>query len=222
MTAQPVQRRAAVRVLIMVVLVAGNIAMALALSRRSLQIDPTAPRPERTCSHDTTAGNNVPHDDCLDRVSPPVATGQSDNPNQGGKPSKEELSKLKANMPSDEEISELLAKADEKVSTFEKAVTSAKPHLDKFDTNQATNYLNAASTAHQLIQATKKNGPSAYRLIGVLATLDDLSVDAANGSAYLLAADEQQVLKGNAPDMHTQGAVIALITAGTACNEFLN
>ncbi len=149
----------------------------------------------------------------------PVATGQSDNPNQGGKPSKEELSKLKANMPSDEEISELLAKADEKVSTFEKAVTSAKPHLDKFDTNQATNYLNAASTAHQLIQATKKNGPSAYRLIGVLATLDDLSVDAANGSAYLLAADEQQVLKGNAPDMHTQGAVIALITAGTACND---
>jgi hypothetical protein len=37
------------------------------------------------------------------------------------------------------EFLELLAKADEKVSTFEAAVKNAKPALDRIDTKYATN-----------------------------------------------------------------------------------
>jgi hypothetical protein len=149
-----------------------------------------------------------------------VAKGQSNIAAQNRTPSKEELSKLQASMPSQEELSELLAKADENVSNFENAVRNAKPQLDKIDTKYATNYLDAASTAHLLIGATNKNGPSAYRLIGVLATLDDLSLDAASGSAFLLGADEDRVVsKGAAPDMGTRSDLLTLTAAGKACND---
>ncbi len=56
-------------------------------------------------------------------------------------------------------------------------------------------------------------------LVGVLTTLDDLSLDAANGTAFLLAADEDRVAKGATPDTGTRGAVLALSSAGTSCND---
>jgi hypothetical protein len=147
------------------------------------------------------------------------AMGQNKVADQGKTLSKEEASKLQATMPSKEEISELLTKADEKVCAFEMAVRNAKPYLDKVDTKYAANFLDAASTAHTLIQNMNKNGPSAYGLVGVLATLDDLSLDAANGTVFLLAADEDQTVKGKAPNMGTRDAVIALNAAGTACHD---
>lgn len=70
--------------------------------------------------------------------------------------SKEALSELRRSMPSEREFSELLAKANEKVSAFEAAVKNAKPYLDKIDTKYATNYLDAAATAHELISMTPK------------------------------------------------------------------
>jgi hypothetical protein len=82
-------------------------------------------------------------------------------------------------------ISELLAKADAKVSVFEAAVKNAKPGLDRIDTKYATNYLDGAATAHLLISKAIKNGPTAYALVGVLTTPDDLSLNAASGSAFL-------------------------------------
>jgi hypothetical protein len=149
----------------------------------------------------------------------PVAMGQNKSTAQRTAPSKEEFSKLQASMPSKEEISELLAKADEKISTFEQAVRNAKPNLDKINTEYAKNYLDAASTAHTLIQVTKQNGPSAYRLVGILATMDDLSLDAANGTVFLLAADNQRLSQGKPADMIAEVAVLGLTTAGTACND---
>jgi len=149
----------------------------------------------------------------------PVAMGQSNGTIQRTTPSKEQLSKLEASMRSKEELSELLAKADEKVSTFELAVRNARPLLDKINTKYATNYLDAASTAHTLIQATNEKGASAYRLVGILATMDDLSLDAANGSVFLLGADDEAVRQGKPPDMDAMSSVIALTTAGTACND---
>ncbi len=112
-------------------------------------------------------------------------------------------------MPSEKEFSELLAKADEKVSTFEAAVKSAKARLDKVNAKYAANYLDAAATAHLLISKTIKNGPTAYGLVGVLTTLDDLSLDAANGNVFLLAGDQGQ----------TTPEVFALSAAGTSCND---
>ena len=50
-------------------------------------------------------------------------------------------------MPSKEEVSELVTKADEKVSGFEEAVKNAKPHLDRINPKLTTNYMDAASTA---------------------------------------------------------------------------
>ena len=87
--------------------------------------------------------------------------------------SKDVFSELQRNMPSEKEFSELLAKADEKVSSFEAAVQNAKPGLDRINAKYARNYLGAAATAHSLISKTMKNGPTAYSLVGVLTTLDD-------------------------------------------------
>jgi hypothetical protein len=142
-----------------------------------------------------------------------VAMGQSSNANQ--RTSSTDVQK----MPSSEEISELLAKADQKVSVFESAVKVAKSRLDAINPDYAKNYLDAAATAHQLISSTSK-GASAYGLVGILATLDDLSLDAANGSLYLIANDEDLVVgKGATRDAGTVNVVSALTAAGTACND---
>jgi hypothetical protein len=146
--------------------------------------------------------------------------GQSNSANQGSAPPQKEISELKNGMPSEQEVSELLAKADQKVSAFEQAVKIAKSRLDSIDPQYARNYLDAASTAHQLISATNKNGVSAYRLIGVLVTLDDLSLDAANGSLFLMTNDESLVItKHTAADMGTVSVVSALSSSGTSCND---
>ena len=141
---------------------------------------------------------------CYAQTKPPAST------------SKDALIELQRSMPSEREFSELLAKADEKVSAFEAAVKNAKPHLDKINAKYATNYLDAAATAHELISQTLKNGSSAYKLVGVLTTLDDLSLDAASGNVLLLSAD---ATKGRLPDAATGSAVLALSTTGTACND---
>jgi hypothetical protein len=125
----------------------------------------------------------------------------------------EALSELRRNMPSERELSELLAKADEKVSAFEAAVKNAKPGLDKTDTKYARNYLEAAATAHLLISETIKNGPTAYRLVGVLGTLDDLSRDAAKGTVFLLIAEMDR------PTPEGGTVALSLSAVGTACND---
>src|SRR5258708_13704266 len=104
---------------------------------------------------------------CYAQTRPPAST------------SKDALIELQRSMPSEKEFSELLAKADEKVSAFEAAVKNAKPRLDKINTKYATNYLDAAATAHTVISKTLKNGPTAYALVTILTTLDDLSLHAA-------------------------------------------
>ena len=58
-----------------------------------------------------------------------------------------------------------------------------------------------------------------YSLVGILATLDDLSLDAASGNTFLLAADRDRVAKGATSDMGTRSAVLALSSAGTSCND---
>src|SRR5258708_9561881 len=133
-------------------------------------------------------------------VSPAIATPQN---------SKEAISELQRNMPSEKEFADLLAKADQKVSTFEAAVKDAKTRLDKIDAKYAANYLDGAATAHSLLSKTIKNGSTAYAIVGILTTLDDLSLDAATGGAFLLAANQGQTT----PEMLTLSA------AGTACND---
>ena len=89
-------------------------------------------------------------------------------------------------MPSNDEIFELLAKAEEKVSAFESGLKSIKTDLDKADPKSSPKYLDAATAAHKIIKDIRKNGPSAYALVGLVTTLDDLSLDAATASITLL------------------------------------
>ena len=122
-------------------------------------------------------------------------------------------------MPSKEEVSELITKADEKVSAFEAAVKNAQPNLDKINPVLVTNYTEAASTAHTIIKGMQKNGASAYSLVSLLATLDDLALNASTASVQLLRTDEEQVTKGKQPDVGRLSSVILLNSAGMACND---
>jgi len=120
------------------------------------------------------------------------------------------LGQSKSSLPSKDEIFELLSKANEKISGFEEAVRTVRPVLDKIDPKLSKNYLDAASTAHLLIKKMNANGPSAYRLVGLLATIDDLSRQAANASVFLLMNNPSQ---GSVP------FVMTLTASGTACND---
>ena len=100
------------------------------------------------------------------------------------------FAQTETNPPSGAELSELVSKADQKISGFESAVKSAKPHLDKIDSKLFVNYSDAASTAHVIVQTLQKSGPSAEGLVLLLATLDDLSLNAATANTQLLNTDE--------------------------------
>jgi hypothetical protein len=124
------------------------------------------------------------------------------------------LGQTETSIPSKDEIFELLDKADQKISAFEDSVRSSRPKLDEIDPKLAINYLDATSTAHLMVQAMHKNGASGYVLVGLLATLDDLSLDAANASVKLLYPT-----KARQPNAEAVAAVVLLSNSGTACND---
>lgn len=131
----------------------------------------------------------------------------------------QEKATTQAVMPSQEEISDLLKKADEKVVSFEEAVKNAKPYLDKVNPKLFTTYTDASSDAHAIISGMQTKGMSAYGLVALLATLDDLSLNAATASVQLLRVDEDHVIKGAKPDLGALAAVIVLNNASTSCND---
>ena len=92
-------------------------------------------------------------------------------------------------MPSKEELGELLSKASQKITGFQEAVLSAKTYLDQQDPKLVPNYMDTAKTAQEAIKIAQKEGASAYRLVAVLSLLDDMTVDAANGSFWLMQED---------------------------------
>jgi hypothetical protein len=124
-----------------------------------------------------------------------------------------------ASLPSKAEISELLSKADEKVSGFEQAIKTVKPTLAGIDFSLTAKELDAASTTHTIIQAIQKNGPTGYGLVGLVATLDDLNSNASRSALVLVSADRDRVLTGGRSDPNTAGFVVALTSAGNACND---
>jgi hypothetical protein len=67
-------------------------------------------------------------------------------------------------MPSKEEFSELLSKADQQVSAFERTVKTVTPSSDGPISDLATKGLEAASAAHTIISAQQRNGPTGYGL----------------------------------------------------------
>jgi hypothetical protein len=118
-------------------------------------------------------------------------------------------------MPSNDEISELLAKAEQKVTGFESAVRSVKPDLDKADPKLSKMYGDAASAARVIISSIRKNGPSAYALTSLVTTLDDLSLDAATATVQLLLL---RVQSGQTAATRLD-FVIPLMTSKNECSD---
>jgi hypothetical protein len=96
-------------------------------------------------------------------------------------------------LPSDEEIGDLLDKATEYVQTYQRAFTNAKHTLDKSPTpgfiEKATQLC---SQANFTIASIKKNGPSAFALVSLIAVLDDMSLNGARASSMAMIVGMQE------------------------------
>lgn len=98
-------------------------------------------------------------------------------------------------LPSEEEIGDLLNKASEYVQTYRQTFTNTKPSLDKAPTPGFFDKgIELSSQASGSIAAIKENGSSAYALVGLIAILDDMSLNAARASAMtmILALEEDK------------------------------
>jgi hypothetical protein len=121
-------------------------------------------------------------------------------------------------LPSEEEIGELLSKASEYVQTYQQTFTSSKPSLDKAATPgfYAKGMEQSAQASHA-IAAIKKNGSSAYALVGLIAILDDMSLNGARASAAtaLVALRENQA----DPKNHARSDFVSLAQAEKNCYD---
>lgn len=126
---------------------------------------------------------------------------------------------MRASMPSNQEISELLSKAEEKVAGFEQAMKVVKPALDRIDSGLMSKALEGASSVHGIISAVQKNGPTGYGLVLLVTSLDDLNSNASKGALLLVSTDRDRVVTGGRPDNNVPGYVVALTSAGNACND---
>jgi len=121
-----------------------------------------------------------------------------------------------AAMPSEAEIGELAAKASEKVEAFQKTLDSVKPFLDKADSSAYAKDKNAVEGARTILAALKKNGRSAYILVSLLATLDDLNLDATQDSTAILLYGAHAMADGKRPPDGMTTAVLMLTSTGSA------
>lgn len=119
----------------------------------------------------------------------------------------------KPTAPSREEISELVAKAEEKVSSFEDAVRHVKPILESQQTDLLGKDAKAAEKAHKLIRGLQQNNPSAYALVALIATLDDISLDASRTATLVIMTGLNKI------DAETQGRLTLLWNAQNSCSD---
>jgi hypothetical protein len=120
---------------------------------------------------------------------------------------------VKPTAPSTEEISELVDKAEEKVTSFEDAVRRVKPVLESQQTDLLTKNTSAAENAHKLIRGLQRNGPSAYSLVALIATLDDISLNASRTATLVIMS------KPNEIGAETQGRLTLLWNAQNSCSD---
>lgn len=121
-----------------------------------------------------------------------------------------------ANMPSEAEIGELTAKAAEKLEAFQKTLDSVKPFLDKADPSAYKKDSEAIDTGRAILAALKKNGRSAYGLVGLLTTLDDLDLDATQDSSAILIFGTRAMADGRNPPDGMTTAVLMLTSAASS------
>lgn len=105
-----------------------------------------------------------------------------------------------APLPEDAEVLQLVSQADQKVTSFESSLKSAKPLLDKISPDTFKEDAGAASDAHVLVHQIQKNGPTAVRLFGLLATMDDLTLDARTLQYAFMASYAKSLIQSGTPD----------------------
>jgi hypothetical protein len=121
-------------------------------------------------------------------------------------------------LPSEEEIGELLSKASEYVQTYQQTFTSSKSSLDKTATpGFYAKGMELSAQASSVIAAIKKKGSSAYALVGLIAILDDMSLNAARASAAttLVALEENR----SDPKNHVTIDFVSLAQAEKNCYD---
>jgi len=119
----------------------------------------------------------------------------------------------KPTAPSREEISELVAKAEEKVTSFEDAVRHVKPVLESQQTDLLSKDRGVAENAHKLIRGLQKNGPSAYALVALIATLDDISLNASRTATLVIMSGPDKI------DAEMQARLTMLWNAQNSCSD---
>ena len=121
-----------------------------------------------------------------------------------------------ADMPSEAEVGELAAKASEKVEGFQKTLDAVKPFLDKADPSAYSKDKQAVDRAQLILAALKKNGRSAYVLVSLLTTLDDLDLDATQDSQAILLFGTRAMADGRQPPDGMTTAVLMLTSAASS------
>jgi hypothetical protein len=77
----------------------------------------------------------------------------------------------------------------------------------------------AAATAHAIISAIKKNGPSAYALVGLIITLDDVTLNAANGAQGISRRAMTDAVAGKTASLNALAAADSLNVAQSSLTD---
>ena len=121
-------------------------------------------------------------------------------------------------MPSNEEIGDLLSKASEYVDTYRQTFGSARPSLAKAPTpGLYEKGMELSKQADSVIAANRKNGPSAYALVGLVSILDDMSLNATRAYAVTMVValgETRSDLKS-----HEMEDIQSLAQAGKNCDD---
>ena len=113
-----------------------------------------------------------------------MSSSQTHSPQRVNEESASSQTQNVPSMPSEEEIGELLNKANEYVKTYRETFTTTKRSLDKAPTpGYYEKGMELSTQASDVISAIKKNGSTAYALVGLIGVLDDMSLNAARASA---------------------------------------
>jgi hypothetical protein len=102
------------------------------------------------------------------------------------------------------------------VEAFQKTLDSVKSLLDKADPSAYGKDENAVEGARSILAALKKNGRSAYALVSLLATLDDLDLDATQDSTAILLSGTRAMADGKMPPDGMTAAAIILTSAASS------
>jgi hypothetical protein len=121
-----------------------------------------------------------------------------------------------ADMPSRQEINELVGKASEKITGLQSALKSVKPLLDKSDPDVFRQDSEALESARTAIAAIQKNGPSSYVLVSLISILDDIKLDTVTAGPSLAF---QAMKSDNAARAIEAVDISRFLEAGTACYD---